>query len=93
MSRSYHKTPYKIAGKRRSQLTRVHHRLARTRFKRDPELGSGAYKKLDSDISWELHAGTLGPTWKEYKAKRRKEDPIISEKALKREYYKRYRNK
>ena len=93
MSRSYRKTPYKSPGKRRSKLTRAFTRVARNKYKRDPDLNAGSRNKIDSDFNYELHAGYVGPSWEQYRIERRAEDPYISNKALKREYYKKFRNK
>lgn len=74
-------------------MTRVHHRLARARFKRDPELPSHAFNKIESDINYELHAGYPGPTWEEFEEQEKEKDPTVSTKVLKRKYYRLYRNK
>ena len=93
MSRSFRKVPFMPRGKRRRQLTRDYHRVARTKFKRDLELTGSEYKKMDTDCSYELNEGRLGPTWEEFLKKRKAEDLDVNIKVLRREYYRLYRNK
>ena len=93
MSRSFHRHAFERAGRRRRDMKNDLHRGSRTRLNRDLELSGKAYGKFDSDLSWELNAGIPGPSWEEYRRKRRAEDPNIPEKTLRREYWKKYRMK
>lgn len=69
------------------------HRGARTRLNRDLDLPGNAYGKFDSDLAWELNAGIPGPSWEEYRRRRRAEAPNLPEKTLRWEYWKKYRRK
>ncbi|GEM_PF-3847505 len=93
MSRSYRKYAYKPAGNRRRSLKKDLHRISRTRLKRDFDLTDRTYGKYDSDLSWELNEGRRAPAYTDYVQKRRAHDPKISNKRLRKEYYKQYRMK